>query len=109
VESPIEEARALLAELLEATPAKESAAAGILLRPKSARMIERLVRYHEGYAAGVTASEIQISSVASALLLEIAKLRAARRGGRSLADDFIEGTAPRLFSLAERLRELLEH
>jgi hypothetical protein len=46
--------------------------------------------------------------VASALLLEIAKLRAARRGGRSLADDFIEGTAPRLFSLAERLRELLD-
>jgi hypothetical protein len=109
VESPIEEAKALLAELLEATPAKESAAAGILLRPKSARMIERLVTYHVGYAAGVTASETQISSVASALLLEIAKLRAARRSGRSLADDFIEGTAPRLFPLAERLRELLEH
>ena len=104
----IEDAKELLAELKDATPRTEIAAAAILLRPKSAHALERLLTFHEGYAAGVMADQARITATASALLTEIAKLRAARRGGRSLADDFIEGTAPRLFPLAEQLRELLE-
>lgn len=108
MDQPIEDAKALLAELKAETSLREAGSVAMLLRPRSAKVIERLITYHEGYAAGVTAAEIQISSVASALLLQISKLRDARRSGRSLADDFIEGTAPRLFALAAQLQELLE-
>jgi hypothetical protein len=108
VSAAIEDAKHLLDELKADTPRSELAAAAILLKPKSAAIIERLLIFIEGYSAGVMADQARITATGSALLSEIAKLRAARRGGRSLADDFIEGTAPRLFLLAERLRELLE-
>jgi hypothetical protein len=107
----IEDAKELLAKLLEPTPLRDSGHVAMALRPQSAAKLERLIRYHEGYAQGTTERMTQISKLATQLLGEIAKLRAARASsstGRTLADDFIEGTAPRLFPLAEQLRELLE-
>lgn len=109
--SAVEEAREVLAELQESTHHGQAAAVALALKPKSRKALERLLTFHEGYAAGVTADQERIALTASALLSQIAKLRDARArspSGKTMADEFIEGTAPRLFELAERLRQLLE-
>lgn len=116
---PVEDAKDLLVELKDAEnlPLNANVAASILLRPKSKECIERLIRYLEGYTAGVERDAARISAVATKLLLEIAKLRDAKltrsrlglpSTGRTPADDFIDGTAPRLWELADQLREILE-
>lgn len=110
-ESLMDDAKAHLLKLTEPTALRDAGHVAMLLRPKSAQLLERLIRHHEGFVTGTTQHVTQISSVASQLLAEIAKLQHARqfsRTGRTLADDFINGTAPRLFDLAKTLHELLE-
>jgi hypothetical protein len=109
--SPTQAAKTLLAQLIEPTPTRDAGHVAIALRPQSARVIARLVTFHEGFEKETSQRVMQISRVAAQLLEELSKLRRARaysRTGRTLADDFIEGTAPRLFPLAKELQELLE-
>lgn len=119
MDDAIAEANSLAQEIRASLkrPVHLRAAEAILLQPKTLEIIDRLVSMHEGYKAGVIADQERISRAATALLSEIAKLLEARltrarlglpSTGRTPADDFINGTAPRLWEYARRLEECLK-
>jgi hypothetical protein len=112
MDDAIAEAQKLTQDIRESMgkPRAERVAEAILQQPRSLKVIERLLDRLQGYRSGVIADQVMISNVAMNLLVEIAKLRDARRvrGRATLADDFIDGTAPRLWELARKLEECLK-
>jgi hypothetical protein len=119
VESLIESAEQLVVELREAHPRGVIGAIAIHQREESAACIENLIEFLRGYVTGTSQEQQRLTTAASALLSEIAKLRDAlhtrqrfglnKSAQQIFTDEYLNSIAPRLWTSADRLRELLEH
>lgn len=118
MDSPIETAEKLVEEIRHSKTQKDRAAFAILHQEEAASCIEKLIIFHQGYVDGSTAEASRLAKAASALLSEIFKLRAALRVRENLGlptneqesftKEWVTGSAPRLFVLADQLREMLQ-
>ena len=119
MDDPITEANLLTAEIRQSlrSPPHLRTAEAILQQPRALEVIDSLVAMHEGYRAGVIADQTRLTNAATSLLSEILKLREARltrqrlglpSDGKTPADNFIDGTAPRLWECVHKLEGLLK-
>ena len=116
--NPIEAAEILIEEIRASKTQKERAAFAILHQGEAVAVMENLISFHRGYADGTAADTLRLAKVASALLSEIAKLQDALHARKRLGlpentqeqftRDWVNGSAPKLWALAEQLREILK-
>jgi hypothetical protein len=117
VESPIEAAEELIRELREKHDRNVIGSIAIHQREESAACLERLIEFHRGYRDGTMAETSRLVRAVSALLSEIARLQDAQharmRHGlpenqlQAFINEWLNGSAPRLWALAEEVREIL--
>jgi hypothetical protein len=115
---PIEAAETLVRELRESHHRNLLGSIAIHQREQSAKCLENLIEYVRGYRDGTAAETSRLVRAASALLSQIAKLQDALDARKRLGlpendrDQFtrewINGSAPRLWTLADELRGILK-
>jgi hypothetical protein len=117
-DSPIEAAETLVRELRQKHHRDVISAIAIHQREESAICLERLIQYIRGYRDGTREEISRLVRAASGLLSQISKLHDALDARKRLGlmeterdrfiRDFVTGSAPRLWELADRLRNLIE-
>lgn len=115
--NPIEAAEELIQELRQPHHRNVIGSIAIHQREESAACLEKLIEFHRGYQDGTVAETSRLVRAVSALLSEIARLQDAQhartRHGlpeselQAFINEWLNGSAPRLWELAEQVREIL--